>query len=164
MNDSKRPVDFILSELGDSMGMKDLAFDENGGCILQFDESMNVLLLYEGGDDVLYLFSFVGELAKDSEKKTMRLLLEANYRWEESGGGTLSLRKGENNIVLTHKLAVAALTKEILEQYLSDFVTALEKWMNFLKDPSSSPIKSDEQNESEQNNVSKQPPASMIRA
>lgn len=133
----QRQIDLLLKELGASMGMEELTFDENGGCVLQFDEVLNVLLLYEQHEDVLYLFSFVGELQKGKKEKMMRHLLEANYRWTETGGATLSLREDEDNVVLTRKLKVESLTREHFEQTLSHFVTSLEKWMGYLKDPSS---------------------------
>ena len=155
----QRPIDLILSELGATMGMENLTFDENGGCILQFDETMNVLLLYEGNSEVLYLFSFVGEIPEGKESVVMRHLLEANYRWEGSGGATLSLRKDEGNVVLTHKLLVASLTREALEQTLSEFVTALEKWMSYLGD--SDGVTADVQASKSPNGV---PPSAMIRA
>ena len=157
----QRPIDLILSELGATMGMENLTFDENGGCILQFDETMNVLLLYEGNHEVLYLFSFVGEISEGKESVVMRHLLEANYRWEGSGGATLSLRQDEDNVVLTRRLVVSSLTRESLEQTLSEFVTALEKWMSYLSDPSSDGDKAEVQASSTTNGM---PPSAMIRA
>lgn len=125
-----RMADRLLSDLGADMGIEDLAFDESDSCLLQFDDKTTVLVLYEGREDVLYLFSYVGVLLEDKDKanKLLMAMMSANYRWKESGGGTLSMRPGDNDVVLTRKMSVAATDIDKLKAAISEFVVAEEKW------------------------------------
>ncbi len=130
---SKRTVDLLLTDLGKVMGLPDLAFDENDGCLLQFDDSLTALILYDGEAGVLYFFSYVGAILDQAMGTVAPKLLEANYRWQDTGGATLSLRPGsENDVVMTQKFRLADMDAQKLQEHLGTFVMHVEKWTKFI--------------------------------
>lgn len=137
---SKRTVDLLLADLGKVMGLEDLVFDDNDGCLLQFDDSLTVLLLYDAEANEIYFFSYVGEVPQQAMAHVSALLLEANYRWQATGGATLSLRPGgENDVVMTQKFSLEKLDSSNLQEYLGSFVMNVEKWTKFIEDNDEAP-------------------------
>ncbi|MBC6444379.1 MAG: type III secretion system chaperone [Alphaproteobacteria bacterium GM202ARS2] len=130
-----RPIDVLLAELGKSIGLDELYFDDNDGCLLQFDDTITLLLLYESRQDFLYLFSFVQELPAENKEKVLRRLMEANYRWTETEGATLSLNPGEDNVVMTLQLSAVGLDLSVLEDTIGRFVDSVERWSKYLVNP-----------------------------
>ena len=136
MAESKnRPIDRLLADLGKSIGLDELYFDDNDGCLLQFDDTITLLLLYESRQELLYLFSFVQELPATNREKVLRRLMEANYRWNETEGATLSLNPGEDNVVMTLQLSAVGLDLSVLEDTIGRFVDGVERWSKYLANP-----------------------------
>ena len=157
-----RMADRLLNDLGGEMGIEKLVFDDSDSCLLQFDEKTTVLILYEGREDVIYLFSYVGVLPEDKGIELLKAMMWANYRWKESGGATLSMRPGDGDVVLTRKIPVEATNIEKLKTAVSDFILAEEKWSAVLLGKSPPPA----QVQSQKPEVGKAPasPSQAIRA
>ena len=141
MSERKRPIDRLIADLGKSIGLDELYFDDNDGCLLQFDDTITLLMLYEQGRDVLYLFSFVNELPSDNREKVLRRLMEANYRWSETEGATLSLNPGEDNVVMTIQLSAERLDLPQLEETIGRFIDGVERWTKYLANPTIDVVK-----------------------
>ncbi|MBC6496708.1 MAG: type III secretion system chaperone [Alphaproteobacteria bacterium GM7ARS4] len=147
MPNENRPIDHLLKTLGESIGLDSLHFDDNDGCLLQFDDTITLLLLYDAPQDDVYLFSFVQEIPADHREKVLIRLLEANYRWQETAGATLSLNPGSESVVLTRQVSANGLDLPQLEKLIGDFVDNVEKWSRYLDNPAQGVLSSPERSQ-----------------
>ena len=122
----KEAVNQELGELGRQIGLDDLQLDENGYAALAFDDVVVNFELDEDGERLL-MSAYLGEPQGDL-LKTYELLLDANFCWQGTGGGTLSLERETGGIVLFQSLPTRTLDLHTLETTLETFVNSAEAW------------------------------------
>ena len=98
-----------LAEFGQHAGMSDLAFDENGACLLVFDPRVAVYLVADPAAADLVLWSPIGELPEAFAAKVMRRLLYANLFWRETAGATIGLNPENDSVILSRRVPAAGL-------------------------------------------------------
>ncbi len=129
----KGAINDMLAKLGKSLQLKDLALDVNNHCILLFDDRtvLNMDLDEEG--EKLVVFAYVGEVPLDAREMAFEKILEANFFWSGTNGGTLGLDKKSQSLVLAKAFELPLKHPEGFEENLATFVDTVEKWIDIIE-------------------------------
>ena len=123
-------LDILLEEFGRSIGIPDLAFDDEESCALSFDDLV-VVLSWRRGERKLCAYSEVGNLTEPSPGILLELL-EANALHRFTGAGAIGVcpeEAGEGYIVVYSVLLDAdALDLARLDRALASLVDMAESW------------------------------------
>lgn len=123
----------VIAELAELIGLPGLALDEQGYCCLTFDQSIVVNVEHDPDSGDLLLYSWLGRPGRDREA-VLADLLEANFFWQGTGGGTLSLERATGGVVLLDRVALAGLEISVFQRRLTGFVDRAEAWQRRLAD------------------------------
>ncbi|HLO75766.1 MAG TPA: type III secretion system chaperone [Magnetospirillum sp.] len=126
-------VSDLLAEFGRKAGLGSLGLDGQGVCRLSFDGSLIVDLEFDDGAGVLHLYGTVGPVPAGDREAVYQRLLSANLFGRETGGATLALDGGRDEIVLCRALVPDHLDPLAFEAALAAFVDALEGQREQLK-------------------------------
>lgn len=115
----------FLEELGSDLGIEGLEFDEYGYCCLEFpDQTINIEADESG---LIFLYAHLGNVPKEKTEAFFAMLLEANYLWQQTGGGCLGVDREADVVLLAMQSHVAALDgqgfKNMMENFLNTSVT-----------------------------------------
>ncbi|MEJ0019479.1 MAG: type III secretion system chaperone [Acetobacteraceae bacterium] len=124
-------VQQIIAEFGKTIGIDDLSLDEEGYCCLVVDQDNVVNIELDEAAPRLLFYSIVGRPAEGRYK----LLLEANYLGQGTGGGTLGLQPGSGAIVLSREVPLALLDVPTFSTALERFINLTEFWTRRLGEP-----------------------------
>lgn len=117
-------IQHILATLGQELGTT-ITLDGPGGAQLAIDDMILGLVAGENADSVT-AFVFLGTVAGTERRELLRLMLQANYGWSATGGGTLALDKDG------HALLIARWSQDMerteLVRALTEFLNAAESW------------------------------------
>lgn len=122
----------LFSEIGAHIGMESLAFGEDNTCSLEFDE--NIVLTFIDSDPSLFCVAYLGEW--DGVANTALRLLEANFAWQETSGGTLAIEPGSVRVVLSRTWQAQGLTMQGLMGDIENMVSAAERCQALLTEQS----------------------------
>lgn len=117
----------LMAELGQRMGLGELALDGDGGCALRFDGRSVVNLQYRANEDALWLYADLGEPASGPE--IYADLLRGNLFWRTTFGATLSL-SGDvpPHVIMALPTAWRGLNGAQLAAKLETFLNTVEDW------------------------------------
>ena len=117
----------LLREFGQSVGLPDLAFDENDYCCLLLDDLVLNLELDEE-TEMLFVYAHVGKIPPEPTADFYAMLLEANYFYRQTAGGVLGIDKATGVIALACRQPYAGLTLIQFEKVIEDFANAADHW------------------------------------
>jgi hypothetical protein len=122
-------INGLLKRIGKSLGIPDLALDENNHCILLFDEKivLNIDLDEEGKKLVTY--AYIGEVPLECRELVLEKALEGNFFWNETDGGTLGIDRQSQSLVLAKAFGLPLKDSKVFEESLASFVEVVEKWI-----------------------------------
>ena len=127
MNTPER-LQALLRELGQRMGLSQLALDADGGCALELDQRMIVSLQYREAENELWLYADMGPIGRRSQAFYEKLL-QANLFWQQTSGATLSLSGDEPpHAVLANALHWMPMDETRLGAAVETFVHTVENW------------------------------------
>ena len=92
----------LMAELARAADIADLAIEDDRYACLTIDDTFALHIRFEEGANEIYLFSNLGEIPEAAEATLCRRFLDANYLWQETGGGTISVYWPEREAVLAH--------------------------------------------------------------
>ena len=117
-----------LAELGSRLGVGHIALDDDGGCLLAFDEDLLVDIAKAKDEPGFYLTGTVGSLPSEGHEAVFAELLEANLQGRGTGRACLALDGDLDEIVLCRYVERDDIAVETLEQELDEFLKVLETW------------------------------------
>lgn len=125
--------EFLVS-FGKMFQLEDLKADESGHCAITVDDM--VVHLQEVAElDQVVVYGELGELPAEQDGGFYRALLEANYLFTGTRGGTIALRSGSPMLVLQRAISDFSQKREdVILQNLEDFVNAQEELVAFVRD------------------------------
>ncbi len=114
----------IIAETGTILGIEDFEPDAEGCCVIVSEEA-EISLMYcpDAGNKVL-ITTKIMDLPLDNDNLLVAAL-EANHRFAETKGATISLDDEDNSLALSLYLPLDILTAEFLVAKIEDFTTAL---------------------------------------
>jgi hypothetical protein len=123
----------LIDELGERMGLGELALDGDGGCALRFDGRSVVNMQYRANEEALWFYSDLGVPA--SGPAIYADLLHANLFWQMTFGATLSLSGDEPpHVILALTVAWRGLDGAQLAAKLETFLNTAEDWAELVAD------------------------------
>ena len=129
----RSPIDAILADFGASIGIPDLSFDENGFCCLFFDDvAVNLELDRAAGRLVAY--ANVGALPEKPDVEFQQMLLEANYFYRHTDGGTLGTDRESRLVVLAYQTPLVSLDLQRFNRLIENFVNMAERWATRIRE------------------------------
>ncbi|MEE4378696.1 MAG: type III secretion system chaperone [Candidatus Competibacteraceae bacterium] len=117
-----------LTEMGNRLGIGDLDLDQNGGCLLAFDDDLLVDIEKAEDEPGFYFTATVGAAPHAGREVVFAELLEANLQGRGTGRASLALDGDLDEIVLNRYIDSDDIDVDILEQELETFLTVLQAW------------------------------------
>jgi hypothetical protein len=117
-----------LTEMGNRLGIGDLELDQNGGCLLTFDDDLLIDIEKAEDEPGFYLTATVGAAPTEGREVVFAELLEANLQGRGTGRASLALDGDLDEIVLNRYIDRDDIEVEILEQELEAFLNMLQVW------------------------------------
>lgn len=131
--DLKKEVNSLLNKLGASLGLDGLSLDENNHCILLFDDKVILNLELDEVNELLVVYSYIGEVPFEGRENIFEALLESNFFWRNTQGATLGIDKHTQTVVLAYPMELPLKNKNIFEERLAVFVDVTEQWIDRLE-------------------------------
>ncbi len=125
---SRTVFDSLLSRVGVLTGIHDLVADEEGFCLIQVDGCLNLTLEYREDTDAIILGAVCGRLPDPAPASLLSEILEANYYWIGSGGGTLAVNANTGTLGLQFRESIERMEPERLKDLLEALVINAEHW------------------------------------
>lgn len=129
---SKENVQVLLKQFGNTIGLADLALDEEGFCSLTFDDQIVLNLQYDQRTENIVIFAELGKIKDEGALKVYARLLEANIFWKETGGGTLCVEPKTMTAILEYQEAVAHMNDVRFQRLIEGFINTAEYWISHL--------------------------------
>lgn len=123
----------LLSELGASVGLPDLAPDEDDYCCLGFDDKIVTHLQYNAENEILMMFSQLGEIDDEQKNAIYPKMLKANLFWQGTGGGTIGVDDETNEVLMCYQFPIRQLDFHKFQELLESFINTSELWINTLE-------------------------------
>ena len=124
-------INRLLTNFGNALGLDGLSLDESGYCCLSFDEVL-VNIEAVGESSLVLLYSSLGALSEDAGREVYRRLLEANYFFQDTAGGTIGLDGATGAVAITRVIDAAGMEVLDWEAVVKAFVDAAESCAGLL--------------------------------
>ncbi|MBS7777915.1 type III secretion system chaperone [Acidovorax sp. CCYZU-2555] len=120
-----KDINRLLTDFGNYLGLESLALDENDYCCLTFDDIyLNIEAVGEGSAVLIY--SSLGVVPEDAGAEVYKRLLEANYFFHKTSGGTIGLEAGTGLVAMTQLVDTANMELSDWEAVVKGFVDSAE--------------------------------------
>lgn len=118
----------LLKELGLTMGLPDLRFDDRGCARLVFDSKVAVNFENDAEAGEVQLYSTLAPLPAGDREPLYRLLCEGNLFGAQTAGATLAVDPLAGEVVLCRAIAVEGADAAGVARLLERFVATAEEW------------------------------------
>lgn len=125
-------INRLLTDFGNTLGLDSLTLDEEGYCCLKFDDLMVNFERVNEEDALLLVYAPLGQMPENAPASVYAQLLQANYFFVGTGGGTLGLSEDGNVVALVQILDISRMEVLGLEEVLQNFVNAADIWSQYL--------------------------------
>ena len=125
---TRERMELLLQEFGGRLGLRDLALDDFGRCILWFDERLEVSFEYEPASDQLILECDLGTPTADRIPQVHQEALEFNASWPLTHASVVVLDPDAQHLVLRASYSTAQLDDMEIDDAVDGFVQLAEAW------------------------------------
>jgi hypothetical protein len=125
----REQMQVLLKDLGVTVGVPDLEFDENGYCVVYLDEIQINMELGEE-DESLFFYTHVGEVPEDGRPEFYEMLLDANWFYKGTAGATLGIDKDSSVVSIIYRASTTELDTEKFQKIIENFANLSENWMS----------------------------------
>jgi len=117
----------LLASFGESIGLPELAPDEEGYCALSFDDLV-VHLQHEPEEEEVAAFARLGAVEEDRTLEIYQMLLNANQLWAGTAGATLSVQPEDQMVFIATRKSLQALSHDGFRDWLGNLVDITDYW------------------------------------
>lgn len=118
----------LLKEFGDTIGVSDMAPDEDGYVSFSVDDDLIIHLQYEQESEGLRFFASLGEVSPVDRASVIADMLDANVLWRGTGGATLGLDSEKDVVTMAYQEPIGNMSYGRFEQLLDGFLITAEQW------------------------------------
>jgi len=122
-----------LMALGRKVGIPELTLDEQGACIMSFDEHVVTFQEEDEGRGVT-MYTVLGILPRETAAGVYRNVLSGNLFWAETHGATLALEDSTDSLVLAREVDVSKMSEDEFQDLLGLFLDAADWWRDHYQD------------------------------
>ncbi len=101
---------------------------------LKLESGLTVTIDFHEETQMVELFSELGTFEADKELDVLRVLVQANFFWSATAGGTLSARLDVRKAYLTYQAALSTFNGEEFVNLVEKFAKVGEQWATVLKE------------------------------
>ena len=124
---SREAIDRLLAALGDRIGTKGLALNEDGVALLIIDGAIELTFTYLSHLPGLIVSVHLEDVPSD-EVGPLKAMLRANMSWPLTRGGIFSLTPGTDQVALFWLLLTHDRDLERIERELAEMVAHAKTW------------------------------------
>jgi hypothetical protein len=117
----------LLESFGQSIGLPELAPDDEGYCALSFDDLV-VHLQHEPEEGEIAAFARIGAVEEDRAEEIYEMLLNANQLWAGTAGATLSVQPEDRAVFIATRKPLQVLGEGSFRDWLGKFVDITDYW------------------------------------
>ena len=121
-------ADQLLNELGLTMGLPNLRFDEHGCARLMFDGKTAIDLEADSETGMLQVYSVLSPLPAEGRETTFLSLLEGNLFGTQTHGATLAVDSLYNEVLLCRTVDTEQMSGASFATMIERFVDSVETW------------------------------------
>ena len=118
----------LLNDLGLTMGLPDLKFNEQGCARLVFDSKTSVNLESDADTGQLRIYAVLWPLPPEGREALYLSLLEGNLFGLQTQGATLAIDSANYQVVLCRTLVADELSANSFLAIIESFVNCAEQW------------------------------------
>lgn len=125
----------LLANLGQNIGLPNLAFSDYNTCRLEVGEGLMVDIEHAAEAGLLHIYAVVGVLPEIGREKLYEKLLTANLFGGGTGGASLAVDVEERQILLCRSFPDELLEPTEFLHLLEGFLAAVKAWTEELAKP-----------------------------
>lgn len=121
--------DRLLAEFGASIGIPEMAFDEDGLCHIRVDEEYPITFRRDDEHHNLVLVGLIAEqLPEQLDHQLVRDMLATGVEPLRDNGAALGLEPLSGTLILHQTMPLAKIDRPMLEQVLGNFILMQKDW------------------------------------
>lgn len=161
---SRENLDAVLEKCGRELNI-DLSLGEAGYTAFEVDGTIEIEMTFDEEEPAVLVCATCGKMPQEAEARNELLLdlLEANFHWIGTGGGTMSVNREENLVYLAFKEPTEKLDEDRMQTILRTIVDNAEQWHRRLTTGDWKAEPSESRNDDDASPESAQPLGEMIR-
>ncbi len=121
-------TDEVIQAIATALEAPDLKLDDQGCARLRVDDTIDVNFEASRSSHLLHVYCTLGPVPTDDRERTFEQLLTANLFGADTGGATLAIDAGFNEIVLCTDIGNHGWTAELILSRLQRFIDAALGW------------------------------------
>ena len=123
----------LIAELGQSLGLTDMAAGEDGYMGLTID-GHEIHIQHEAEDDEVILFARLSAVDPERQAPIYAMLLAANVFWQGTRGATFSADFDTGRVFLADRRALDKLSVETVSVWIEQFANVATHWHARIQD------------------------------
>lgn len=121
--------DRLLAEFGESIGIPEMAFDEDGLCHIRVDEEYPITFRRDDDNHNLVLVGLVAEeLPERLDREMVKEMLATGVEPLRDHGAALGLEPQSGTLILHQTMPLAKIDRAVLETMLGNFILMQKDW------------------------------------
>ncbi len=121
--------DRLLAEFGESIGIPEMAFDEDGLCHIRVDEEYPITFRRDDDNHNLVLVGLIAEeLPERLDREMVREMLATGVEPLRDHGAALGLEPQSGTLILHQTMPLAKIERTVLETLLGNFILMQKDW------------------------------------
>ena len=121
-------VDNIVKELGNQLGLDNLALDENNVCRIVFDEKFNVDIEAMPDKKSFFIHAVLCRVPAEHKEVLFAELLEANLFGKGTGGASFGYDANLGEVLLFRRFETEKTDYPEFEAAVEEFLNYMESW------------------------------------
>ena len=118
----------VLKEFGTSVDVPEIELDEDNYCAIATGDGVLLNIDYVEESEDLIIFTTLGAVPPEARVLVFQDLLEANFRWQTTAGGTLCLDPTGEYALMMYRVDADNLTVEELSNLLTNIGAITLTW------------------------------------
>lgn len=132
---SKENMHHLIEELGQELGLPDMEMDDQDFVCIFTDDGVVLNLDYHEDEDVLVLYTTVGEIPNDNKRLQLyEEMLRGNFAWESTAGATLCIDPSAKLALMMVNITVGDLDLPKLMKVLNHFTRLAWVWSDRIRE------------------------------
>jgi hypothetical protein len=127
---TREEADRLMTELGATLQVPDLAFDDSGAVALSIDETISLRVVHDAPSGDILLSATLGGVEATPARQARAL--SASFCWTGADGAVFGLDKASGQLVLHRHCPGASLDLKGLTAALESLVNHTEAWTKLL--------------------------------